>query len=185
MPKVSITIFSQEELLLALRENKREILVALYQEVYPKVQGYILQNSGDIDQAKDIFQEAFLVVWQQVNTGEFVPRNTTALQGFLFQIAKNKWLDWLRSNKFRKEVYFENATPNIEETDDEDQYELRLGILENALQDLGETCRELLKSFYFQKVSIQDLAEKFGWTSQTAKNNKYRCMETLRKIIKK
>ena len=56
---------------------------SLYKETFPKVRNYILKNSGDEDQAKDIFQEAYLSVWQQVNAGDFSPKNNTALQGFL------------------------------------------------------------------------------------------------------
>ncbi|MHA7130511.1 RNA polymerase sigma factor [Algoriphagus namhaensis] len=184
MPKDLISHLSQDELIQAIAENKREVMTAIYLEVFPKVKNYVIQNSGEEEEAKDIFQEAFVVVWQKVKSGDFIPLNATALQGFLFQIAKNKWLDWLRSSKFKKVSSMGAMVIEVSEEVEEDQEE-RLSDLDRAFRELGENCRDLLKSFYFQKMSLTELAQKFGWTAQTAKNNKYRCMETLRKIIKK
>lgn len=184
MPKVSINHLSQEELIQGIKENHKDTIAAFYTEVFPKVKSYILQNSGDEDQAKDIFQEAFMVAWQKVKTGEFHPQNATAMQGFLFQVSKNKWLDWLRSSRFKRESSLDAISMDVADSEEEMLQEERLSILEKAFQKLGESCQELLQQFYYQKVSLEDLAKKFGWTAQTAKNNKYRCMEKLRKIIK-
>lgn len=184
MPEDSINQLSQEQLILGIKENQRRVIEALYLEVFPKVKSYILQNSGDEDQAKDIFQEAFLVAWQKVKNGDFLPQNATAMQGFLFQVSKNKWLDWLRSSKFKMESTMGAIVIDVADSEDGLLQEERLTQLEKAFKQLGENCKELLKRFYYEKVSLENLAEKFGWTVQTAKNNKYRCMEKLRKIIK-
>lgn len=71
MPKDSINQLSQEELIRGIKENERRVMSSLYIEVFPKVKSYIIQNNGDEDQAKDIFQEAFLVAWQKVKNGDF------------------------------------------------------------------------------------------------------------------
>ena len=184
MPKDSIHQLSQEELVRGLSEKNRKIMSSLYKETFPKVRNYILKNSGDEDQAKDIFQEAYLSVWQQVNAGDFSPKNNTALQGFLYQVSKNKWLDFLRSRKYKVEQPLNASLLEISDNQEGEDQDQRLQKLEKAFLQLGESCKELLKLFYFKKVSLQDLAQSFGWTAQTAKNNKYRCMETLRKIIK-
>ena len=185
MPEDSISHLSQEQLIQGIKENQRNVMSALYLDVFPKVRSFILQNSGDEEQAKDIFQEAFLVAWQKVKNGDFQPQNTTAMQGFLFQISKNKWLDWLRSSRFKMESSMGAISIEVADSEDEILLEERLSYLEEAFQQLGESCRELLKRFYFEKESLEELAERFGWTNQTAKNNKYRCMEKLRKLIKR
>lgn len=184
MPKDPISQPLQEELILGIRTNQRDIMESLYTEVFPKVRSYIQQNKGDEDQAKDIFQEAFLVAWQKVKSGEFIPQNSTAMQGFLFQVAKNKWLDWLRSSRFKRESSLGTIAIDVSDTENEILQEERLALLDRAFQLLGDSCKELLKRFYYQKVTLEELASSKGWTPQTAKNNKYRCMESLRKIMK-
>lgn len=73
-------------------------------------------------QAKDIYQEAFLAVWQNIKKGAFQPRNESALQGYLFQIAKNKWTDELRSARYKKtqrQESFQNLEDHPNEIDQE------------------------------------------------------------------
>jgi RNA polymerase sigma factor (sigma-70 family) len=183
MPKDSIRTLSQEELINKICENRSEALTEMYKVGFPKVRTYILKNNGDEDQAKDIYQESFIVAWQQVKSGGFKPENTSSLQGFIYQVAKNKWLDWLRSSKYKKVVALGDQNFSFSHEEEIDDHEEKVNRLNTAFKGLGDNCKELLKSFYFEKASIGELAKKFGWTPQTAKNNKYRCMETLRKII--
>ena len=185
MPEDSIRQLSQEQLIQGIKENQRNVMSVLYQEVFPKVRSFVIQNSGDEDQAKDIFQEAFLVAWQKVKNGDFQPQNATAMQGFLFQVSKNKWLDWVRSSRFKMETSIGDNSFEMADWEEENLQEERLTQLDRAFQQLGDSCKDLLKWFYFEKVSLEDLAAKLGWTPQTAKNNKYRCMEKLRKLIKR
>lgn len=184
MPKDSINQLSQEDLIQGIKKNDRRVMTSLYVDIFPKVKNYILQNNGDEDQAKDIFQDAFLVAWQKVKSGEFLPQNSTAMQGFLYQVSKNKWLDFLRSTKYRKEQSLSMFPVELSETRESEDQNDRLINLEKAFQKLGDSCRELLRLFYFEKISLEKLAQRFSWTPQTTKNNKYRCMETLRKIMK-
>lgn len=185
MPKDTRSIFPQEELIQAIQTNQSDVLAMLYTEVFPKVRGYILQNSGDEDQAKDIFQEAFIVGWEQVKSGDFEPKNASAFQGFLFQVAKNKWLDWLRSSRYKKEISLDGFGQNVAQEEEEEEIEIKYKQLKAAFSELGEGCQDLLNRFYFKKESLTELAQSNSWTAQTAKNNKYRCMEKLRKIIQK
>ena len=93
---------AQYQLVSAIMANDESVLKQLYQNNYRKVEAYILKNRGSMPQAKDIYQEAFLAVWQNIKKGAFQPRNESALQGYLFQIAKNKWTDELRSARYKK-----------------------------------------------------------------------------------
>lgn len=184
MSKDVFSKLSQEEIVRAICQNDDVILQQIYQDGFPKVKKYVLVNQGTEDEAKDIFQEAFLVVWQNVKNELFIPINQTAIQGYLYQIAKNKWLDWLRSSRFKKSQkeessFFVNQECEEEEENIEDKY-LQL---EQAFDKLGPDCQDILRSFYFLKKDMKEIAVKFGWTPQTVKNNKYRCMEKLRKLV--
>ncbi len=49
---------------------------------------------------------------------------------------------------------------------------------------LGEQCKEVLQLFYFKKESMKQIAARFSWTEASAKNNKYRCLQKLREMVK-
>ncbi|REG83558.1 RNA polymerase sigma factor [Algoriphagus antarcticus] len=184
MPRDIFKTFSQNEITHAICQNDEVILRQIYEDGFPKVRKFVRANHGNDDEAKDIFQEAFLALWQNVKKGAFIPTNQTAIQGYLFQVAKNKWLDWVRSARFKRDQkhedsFFLNQSSEPLEESLEDKYEL----VEQSFGKLGDDCQEILKSFYFLKKNMDEIATKFGWTPQTVKNNKYRCMEKLRKFV--
>jgi RNA polymerase sigma factor (sigma-70 family) len=182
MPKDIFETLSQEKLTESIRLNDEKVLKWIYQKNFQKVKQLVLSNSGTEEQAKDLYQDAFLIFWTNIKTGKFQPENESALFGYLYQIAKNKWLDTVRSSAFKKTVYPEVLPDKIEEEqEDKESYFLQI---EDAFARLGESCKELLTRFYFQKESLGALSAHFGWTEATTKNNKYRCMERLRGNLK-
>ncbi|WEK34950.1 MAG: sigma-70 family RNA polymerase sigma factor [Candidatus Pseudobacter hemicellulosilyticus] len=168
----------------AIRANDDQALRHWYQSTYPAVEQYVLQNSGSTDEAKDIFQDAFLTAWRNIQLDRFQPESPSALTGYLFRIAQHKWLDHLRSARFRKTVPLEQEleTPTASASDEEKLE--RIKTIKNYFKMLGDNCRELLRRFYYEKQSLRQVAEAMGWTEPTARNNKYRCVEKLRTMIK-
>ncbi len=170
----------------AIKANDEKALQHLYAANYPAVERYVVQNSGSSDDAKDIFQEAFVAMWRNIHLGKFVPTGEGSLNAYLFQIARYKWMDHLRSTLVKKTTTLEEKhehTMTFEEVNDKDIE--KLNIIKEKFKQLGKNCRELLILFYYRKQSLKDIAELLEWTEATAKNNKYRCMERLRTMITK
>lgn len=168
----------------AIKANDEKALQHIYTAGYPPVERFVLQNSGTEDDAKDIFQEAFVAMWRNVQLDKFVPTGEGSLNAYLFQIARHKWMDHLRSATVKKTTTLEekhDITMTFEEMNDKDAE--RLKAIKEKFKELGDNCRELLIRFYYQKQSLKDIAASQEWTEATAKNNKYRCMERLRKLV--
>src|SRR5690606_1968493 len=130
--------------------------------------------------------EAYLSLWRNIKMDRFSSHHDGALEAYLFQIARFKWLDHLRTLRFRQTVQLEPDNEGLmtfEELDD--ITEKRILIVKTHFRLLGEGCRRLLSRFYHGKESLKEIAKDMGWTEATAKNNKYRCMEKLRSMIKK
>ena len=57
-------------------------------------------------------------------------------------------------------------------------------LMEQALQHLGEPCKEFLESYYLRKKNMSEIAKEFGYTNaDNAKNQKYKCLMRLKKIF--
>ena len=183
------TVDSQINLVNAIKSNNSIALKSLYNSNYYKIESLVLKNSGTKEHAKDIYQEAFLCVWSNIKNDAFVPKNETALQGYLFQIAKNKWMDVLRSAQFRKTNFIQNEMTFANKIDDgvnEEEHEIfkqKLRQTMEAFKVLGSPCKELLATFYFEKKSMRDIADELQIEETTARNKKYRCMEKLREMV--
>lgn len=182
---------SQLQLLNAIKDNDSVVLKQLYITNYYKIEALVLKNNGSKEHAKDVYQEAFITVWKNVKNDQFIPENETALQGYLYQIAKNKWMDILRSPRFKKtkmiqhelNVLDKNIDQNGHEKEEEQEFfRKRLEQTMEAFKNLGAPCKELLTAFYYDKASLRDIANKLKIEENTARTKKYRCMEKLRQL---
>ena len=176
---------SEQAELAAIKANDNKALEAFYQRCFPKVEKFIRENNGSAEEAKDIFQEAFIAVWRNVQLGKFVSQNDNALDGYLFQVARNKWIDFLRSGYHQHTVKFpgDGQTFNLPELLPEDEH-IYINDLKQVFKNLGDNCKNVLTRFYYQNESLKTIAAAMNWTEPTARNNKYRCIERLREMLK-
>lgn len=177
----------QLQLINAIKANDQIALKKFYMSNYFKIEALVLKNSGSIEHAKDLYQESFITVWKNLKTKKFEPKNETALQGYLYQIAKNKWMDVLRSNNFKKTNTLTNKTLAFlkEEVNDEpiEENQDKLKRTMNAFKNLGQPCKQLLTNFYYEKKSLRVIASELQLEEASVRNKKYRCMEKLRSIV--
>lgn len=167
------------------KRNDEKILRNLYQNVYPKAKNYVLRNNGNEEQAKDIFQEAFITCWHNIKEDKFKEGN---VPGYLFTIAKNKWKDYLRSSKFKKTVHMNTIieiSQNSLSEPEQDHDERNRNVMLEALKQIGETCQKLLSLYYFERLSMKQIASHFVIDDASARNKKYRCMQQLRAVAQK
>ncbi|MEO6682794.1 MAG: sigma-70 family RNA polymerase sigma factor [Ginsengibacter sp.] len=184
------TNLQSEALIVAIKATNEEVLKNLYEENYHKVENYVLANSGTRQDAKDIYQEAFISLWRNIQMDKFFPENEHSINAYLFRIAKNKWLDHLRSCHFKKTVPLMDISENKREEKKESEElstEDAQFIIEvkKHFQELGENCQELLIRFYYKKESMRTISKQFNWTEASTRNNKYRCIQKLRDLLKK
>ena len=175
----------------AIKQNDSATLKRIYTTNYPKVEALVLKNNGTKDYAKDIYQEAFLAVWQNVKQDKFIPKSESSINGYLYTIAKNKWMDVLRSQGFKKTItatqlsHFEIKDEENNGIDDDILKDKRLEDVMLAFKNLGDACKSLLRMFYFEKMSMNLIAEELKLDAASTRNKKYRCMQKLREIALK
>ncbi len=175
----------------AIKANDSDTLNSIYNTNYPKIEALILKNNGTIEHAKDIYQEAFLAVWQNIKQNKFIPNNESSINGYLYTIAKNKWMDVLRSQGFKKTIvvsqlhHFEIKDEENNGINDDILKDKRLEDVMLAFKNLGNACKSLLRKFYFEKKSMNLIAEELALDSASTRNKKYRCMQKLRQIALK
>ena len=174
---------SDENLVNLIKNNDGATLKQLYGCNYAKVRRYVLKNSGDEQQAKDVYQEAFVAMWRNVKEGKFTEDSSSNIGGYLFQIAKYKWLDHLRSAQYKNTTFINRDIEFVESLTEEDEARnKKINRIMEAVDQLGEKCQILLKLFYFEKKSFREIAEIVEMDEASARNAKYRCQEQLRKL---
>ena len=175
----------EQELIKGLAVNDKSAIEAIYTANYGIIQSLILNNNGTEDDAKDIFQEALIVLYEKAKSGGF--ELNCQVKTYLYSVSKRLWLKRLQKNS-RYELQsngLEETTVYVEE--DIGAHEKRnseFGMMEHAMANIGEPCKSLLEAYYIHRQNMQEIAKAFGYTnSDNAKNQKYKCLIRLRKLF--
>ena len=94
-------------------------------------------------------------------------------------------MDHLRSAHYRNVAAINDQADNLPEDILPEEDVRYITEVKDQFNLLGENCRDVLTRFYYKKESMKIIAQRFEWTEATAKNNKYRCLQHLRKLLKK
>ena len=138
-------------------------------------------NDGDLIQ--DIYHDALIVLYENAHKKDF--KLTCSIQTYLNSICRNQVLTKYRE-KSKSVVLSDDFNSEIIDWFDEVSYEdeLRLSSYQQALTELKQKssiCYELLKSFFFKKMSMAEIAEEFSYTNaNNAKNQKAKCQKKLK-----
>jgi RNA polymerase sigma factor (sigma-70 family) len=174
-----------EQLLLqGLAANDKKAVETIYRENYSTIQSFIVKNNGYPDDARDIFQEAMIVLYEKVTSGSF--ELTCQIRTYLYSVCRRLWLKRLQQMQ-RYNPSAESVDEVVSVEEELDVHEKRnadLILMENALNKIGEPCKSLLEAYYLQKKSMPEIAEFFGYTNaDNAKTQKYKCLVRLKKIF--
>lgn len=175
---------NEQALLKGLAQNDSRAVEALYKNHFSMIQHFVTNNNGSFDDARDIFQEAMITLYEKVQLDNFAL--TCQIKTYLFSICKNLWLKRLQQmGKYSAPLSAQEETISVEE--DLDRFEKKdvaFAIMDRSLNSLGEPCKSLLEGYYLNKKGMQELASQFGYTNaDNAKNQKYKCLMRLKKLF--
>ena len=149
----------------------------LYKKYYRMMTKIVLSNNGSEDEAKDIFQEALLAFWQKAVSGNLVL--TSKISTYLYSICLNLW-----RKELDRKGRLSNEVKDSEDYQSHDQDE-KAKIVRDCIAELGDTCKKILTYYYFDGMSMNDIADKMDFANQdTAKTKKYKCKKRLDSLIK-
>lgn len=175
---------ADSEVILGILNNSDTVLERLYVAYFPMVLQLIINNNGNEDDAKDIYQEAIIVLYNKIKSGDF--ELTSKLKTFIYSVCRRLWLKRLSQlNRYEGDIRdFQDYLPvedDVEKQTDRDQ---QYNKMESALKQLGEPCRTIIEDFYMHDRSMQDICERFGYTNaDNAKTQKYKCLQRLKKLF--
>ena len=167
-----------------------EQLVRTYDQSVLRLAMNLLRSPED---ARDVYQEAFLRVYRNLDNFRF----DCSFHTWLYRIVTNICLDQLRKRKVRKEEpavieASDGAIDRMEGFEDEGaaadperamwNRELKDKI-ENALQDLTPRERLVFELRHYQGLRLRNIGEVLGTTEEAAKNCLFRATQKMRSVL--
>lgn len=182
---MKIGLYETDEAIIAgIRSGDDRALAYLYKLHFPMISHFILSNSGTDDEAKDIYQEGVIVFYEKVKADTL--ELTCQIKTYLYSVCRRLWLKRLaEKGRFANKVNDpENYLTLEDDIPQQEENEKRFGVMDEALNQLGEPCKTLLEDYYIRMQNMQDITDRFGYTNtDTAKNQKYKCLQRLKKLF--
>ena len=176
---------TNEQLLLkGLAHNDSKAIELIYKDNFNMVLAFIINNNGSYDEAKDIFQEAMITLYEKATSESFVL--TCQLKTYIYSVCRRLWLKRLQQlGRTTSGVEnFEETVSVEEELEVHERKNAEFNMMDRALNSLGEPCKSLLQAYYLNKKGMSEIASQFGYTNaDNAKNQKYKCLMRLKKLF--
>ena len=173
---------STDVYLQGLLSNDREVVQLIYREFAPKIESVIIGLGGSRQDARDVFQDALIIIWRNANQPEF--KLTSSFYSYLHGICRYVWL--------RKRKKKDNNTVTMKELKElKSEYDIhhdmeaiaRRRLFHYHLRRIGQNCRRLLQMF-FEGRSMREIGDALSIATEHAtRNRKYRCQKKLEENI--
>lgn len=176
---------TDDDLVAAIRSEEASAFTALYHRYFAMVQHLIMTNSGQLEDAKDIFQESIIQLFMNIRTQDF--KLTAKLGTYLYSIARNKWRERMRSTAktdLVDVVDTEEGIAPMQDTIAKEQDEQKIALMQKTMGQLTEECQRILRLFYFSRLSMDQIAQRMDYTYEFAKQKKSRCLKKLREMTR-
>jgi RNA polymerase sigma-70 factor (ECF subfamily) len=181
---------TEEKKLVRQAQKAPDAFAKLYDQYYPKIFGYVLRRTTNLEAAQDITSETFLKALKKL--WQFRWRNIS-FSSWLYKIATNEINQYFRKAEYKKSISmeelqeqgFELMSPHdpeselIEAQEKLKQYQDFLEIQEKIVR-LPAKYQEVIALRFFEQKKINEIAEILGKKEGTVKSLLHRAVEKLR-----
>ncbi|MEY3437112.1 MAG: hypothetical protein RL335_1568 [Bacteroidota bacterium] len=173
-----------KELLEGLAQNDKSATESIYKENFGLIQQLVVQNNGSEDEARDIFQEALIILYQKALSDDFELQ--CQIRTYIYSVSRRLWLKRLQLKKIYDTPIdnYEEQVAVEEDIETHEKQDFQYGVMKSALGKIGEPCKSLLEAYYIHNKNMQEISAFFGYTNaDNAKNQKYKCLMRLKKLF--
>ncbi|MGK6351465.1 RNA polymerase sigma factor [Parapedobacter sp. DT-150] len=164
--------------------------LALYQQVFPVVARHVAKRGGTFEEAKDVFHDALVVYYEKTISQSLHLQQRE--EAYIFGVARHLW-----TKKYTENRRYESIDQLMIGYGDEDSARewaadnLQVEItpinerIVRILQIAGQKCMHLLTAFYYEKLDMDEVAARFGFSGKrSATVQKFKCLQKVKQVVK-
>jgi RNA polymerase sigma-70 factor (ECF subfamily) len=184
---------NEEKELIRQAQKAPDAFAKLYDQYYPKIFGYVLRRTVNLEAAQDITSETFFKALRKL--WQFRWRNIS-FSSWLYKIATNEINQYFRKAEYKKSLSLEELQEQgfepisshdpeselIEAQEKLKQHQDFLEIQKNIVR-LPAKYQEVIALRFFEQKQIKEIAEILGKKEGTIKSLLYRAVEKLREAV--
>ncbi len=173
------------EIIDGIFKKDTKVLDFVYENFFHQIKALINQNNGTDEDARDIYQDAIMVIYQKVKKDDL--SLNCSFGTYLYSVCRLLWLKQLEKKKLNK-LFVEDSVMFVELAEDEilnaDDLNERYKLYQDHFKRLSYNCQKILELF-LAKIPLKEIARILGLKSdQYVKKRKHQCKEKLVASIK-
>ena len=175
----------EESLVRRAKEHDQTALTQIYEENFDKIYRYIVLKIGDRTEAEDMTQQVFLSAFKCISSFKYT--KGTPFSSWLYRIAHNRVVDYLRKKSKRPTVPLEEslASNSSSGSDPRREAERNLAIeeLASATRHLTKAQQEVISLRFAGELSVAQAAKVMGKSEGAIKALQHSAIVSLRKLL--
>jgi RNA polymerase sigma-70 factor (ECF subfamily) len=170
----------EESLVQRAKQRDQEAFAQLYEHYFDKIYRYVTLRTGNDAEAEDMTQQVFLNALQSISSFKW---KGIPFSAWLFRIAHNKVVDYLRRNKGTAVPLDESLASNDGNPQVVAEHKQDIGQLLLATKKLTGAQREVISLRFASELSIAQVAKVMGKSEGAVKALQHSAIIALRKAL--
>lgn len=196
---------TEQEIHRGFATNNEAIMGEFYDQNHSRFFKYFRAKYRKSDEyLSDLYMEAYEAIWNNIHSGRLPETGLkSSLYSYLLGVADKmlkatdrKTKDLLKVNLFYKEdgdsdeILDDRVRKHLqaeaEGFEDENRLSELQDFVDRAVADMKPPCNELLRNFYWNRMSGEEIAEEMNYSNaDSVKSQKNKCMGKLKPLVKK
>ncbi len=168
-----------------LLDGDADVIEEIYAQHSQKIIGWVQKNGGNVEDARDVFQDALITIVKQAEKPGW--ELTCPFSAFLFLVCRGRWFNELSRRKRQRVTLQDMAGFEIaEDAEKQAEHALReyqeYQLFQKAFNELKDACKEILSKSW-SGIPQKELAEHLGYTYGYFRKKKTLCLAALIELI--
>lgn len=175
------------EYIRGFKNNDERAIAVFYKSIRPAFFAYFRTHySKDNGYILDIFQDACIVLWNNINHGKLTEEGLkSALSTYFLSIGKytmmakdRKYKEIIDDDELSRLSFIEDDAEDLKKRVELEDFVYRM------VSEMKPPCDKLLKAQYWDKLSGAEIADKYGYSNpDSVKTQKSKCIKKLKPLI--
>ena len=180
-------ITSDAELVDLFRQGRESSFDAIVRRHQERIYRFLVHMVRDSDEAADLAQETFVKAYKSLHRF----RGHSSLYTWLYRIAMNSYLNYLRKNKLRNllhldskaATYIENHPVHHFDPEEEQVMKQQIAVIESAIRDLPPRQRSIFIMRHYDDLSHGEIPEVVGTSEGAVRAGYFHAVRKLRAVL--
>lgn len=172
-----------KELVFALQNSNEVVFENIFRDYYERLCNYANTMTNDMDEAEEIVQNTFLILWER-RMGIDIH---TSLKSYLYQAVHNTCLNRIKHNRV-KQIHHDHVRNTAENYTYSGSDQLIGKELEtqvnNAIASLPPQCQAVFKLSRFENLTYAEISEQLQISVKTVENHMGKALRIMRDKLK-